>query len=170
MTSKTIKARDLAFKKHKNQRYGVYPYEIHLTNVVSVLLHFGFTFKDEEIIIAAWLHDIIEDTDIDKTYITTHFGENISAIVKAVSNHKNDKKTKQENKRTTFSEISKIEKAIIVKLADRITNVEFSVLHGNNHMITKYKKEQLLIDELIAPKLNSEKPKKMYSYLKEIIT
>lgn len=170
MTTKIIKARDLAIEKHKNQQYGMYPYEVHLTNVVSVLLHFGFTFEDEEIITAAWLHDIIEDTDIDQLYITTHFGENISAIVQAVSNHKDKTNTKLENKHITFSNIAVNEKAIIVKLADRIANVEFSVLHGNKKFLDKYKKEQLIIDALVLPKITVKKAKNMYAHLKKMIS
>ena len=171
MKLRTIKARNLALEKHKNQRYGIYPYEVHLTNVVSVLLHFGFTFEEDELIIsAAWLHDIIEDTAIDEAYVSTHFGEEICEIVSAVSNHRDEANTKLENKRITFSKIAINEKAIIVKLADRIANVEFSILHENVKLINKYKKEQLLIDELVAPKITTEKTQKMYTHLKKMIS
>ena len=169
MTCRTIKARNIAFEKHKDQRYGIYPYEVHLTNVVNVLLHFGFNIKDDELIVSAWLHDIIEDTDFDKSLLTTYFGENIRSVIEAVSNHKDSTKTKLENKRITFIKISGNEKAIIVKLADRIANVEFSLLHGSLDKLKKYKEEQFLLDELIQPKINTEKATKMFSYLKEMI-
>ncbi len=169
MTCRTIKARNIAFEKHKNQRYGIYPYEVHLTNVVSVLLHFGFNFKDDELIVSAWLHDILEDTDFNKTLLSTYFGENIRGIIEAVSNHNDGAKTKLENKRITFIKISGNEKAIIVKLADRIANVEFSLLHGTIEKLNNYNEEQFLLDELILPKIKNDKVIHMYNYLKNML-
>ncbi len=114
------------------------------------------------------MHDIIEDTDISDLYLSTHFGESISQIVKAVSNHKDETKTKLENKRITFSKIAENEQAIIVKLADRIANVEFSLLHGNIKLLDKYKKEQLLIEELFPSVIKSIKAQKLFVHLKEL--
>jgi len=58
------KASDYAIEKHGNQKYGgEIAYHKHLEEVYKVLLRFGFTEeKDLDILIASFLHDIIEDT------------------------------------------------------------------------------------------------------------
>lgn len=167
---KVIKARDYAVKKHNSQRYGSYPYEVHLTNVVSILLHFGAQLqKNTDLFSAAWLHDVIEDTDADKAWITSNCGEDVREIVELVSNIKNPSKTKLENKEITFENIATNQNAIIVKLADRIANVEFSLLHGNIEMIKKYKDEQSLIRDLISHKIETTIGKRLFLHLEEII-
>ena len=169
ITCRTIKARNLALEKHKNQKYGIYPYEVHLTNVVNVLLHFGISFKDDVLIMSAWLHDILEDSNISKSLLSISFGEEVKKIVELVSNCNDTAKTKNENKRTTFERIAINQKAIVVKLADRIANVEFSLLHGNLDMLKKYEKEQILIDELIRTNITSNIGKELYEHLQKII-
>ena len=59
------KARYLAIELHSGQFYGSYPYIKHCEDVFKVLKH--FKVLNEEILIAALLHDTIEDTPI--TYI-----------------------------------------------------------------------------------------------------
>ncbi len=169
MSYRTIAARNLAFEKHKNQQYGSYPYNIHLTNVVSVLLHFGVNYEDDILIMSAWLHDILEDTALDKVLLSRCFGEEVRTIVELVSNQKDNTITKEENKKETFKRISTNQNAIIVKLADRISNVEFSLVYGNISKLRKYKKEQALIEKLIATKVCTDIGNKMYTYLDNII-
>lgn len=166
MSCRTIKARNFALEKHKNQKYSIYPYEIHLTNVVNVLLHFGLSLDEDTILMAAWLHDIVEDTRIDKSLLSEYFGEEVREIVELVSNQKDKSRTKEENKRVTFERIATNQKAMIVKLADRITNVEFSLLHGNIDKLEKYKKEQPLIEAAFESKINTSLGLIMYQYLK----
>ena len=169
MTLRTIKARNLALEKHKKQKYGMYPYEVHLVNVVNVLLHFGVTFENDVLIMSAWLHDIIEDTDIGQSFLITNFGEEVNEIVKLVSNQNDVTKSKEENKRATFEKIITNQNAIIIKLADRIANVEFSLLHGSLDKITKYKKEQEMINEIFKHQITTARGKIMFSYLNKIM-
>ena len=167
---KIIKSRNYAIDKHKSQRYGSYPYEVHLTNVVSILLHFGAQLqKDTDLFSAAWLHDVIEDTDADKAWITSNCGEDVRKIVELVSNIKDPSKSKLENKEKTFKYIATNQDAIIVKLADRIANVEFSLLHGNIEMIKKYKEEQSLIRDIISHEIETTIGKRLFLHLEEII-
>lgn len=41
-------ARKFAIEKHYGQHYGIYPYEIHLGNVVSVLMRFSILPTNQE--------------------------------------------------------------------------------------------------------------------------
>ena len=61
------KAKEFAIKAHGNQKYGKLPYEYHLQQVVSKLMLWrdfnAFPITDEYIAVA-WLHDVLEDTDV----------------------------------------------------------------------------------------------------------
>ncbi|MCH2035214.1 MAG: HD domain-containing protein [Tenacibaculum sp.] len=168
-TLRTIEARNLAIKLHNNQKYGNCPYIVHLTNVVNVLLHFGTTLEEDVLLMSGWLHDIIEDTNIDLNFIKNTFGEEVKEIVLLVTNQNYSNKTNEENKIETFKRIITNQNAIIVKLADRIANVEFSLLHSNIDKITKYKKEQVLINMIFESNITTEKGNVLFNYLNKIM-
>ena len=60
-------AKAFAIKAHGEQRYGDLLYAAHLAAVEEVLLRFGF--RDEALLNAAWLHDVVEDTEIRLNFI-----------------------------------------------------------------------------------------------------
>ncbi|NJK44821.1 MAG: hypothetical protein HC933_11530 [Pleurocapsa sp. SU_196_0] len=69
---KLRQARTLALEAHADQRYGDQPYVVHLERVVSVLEQFGVTpetSSGEALLCAAWLHDSLEDTNLEATRI-----------------------------------------------------------------------------------------------------
>ena len=60
-------AHAVAVAAHGEQRYGAQPYEHHLAKVVEVLKRFGASIEDPAtapLIVAGWLHDVLEDTPI----------------------------------------------------------------------------------------------------------
>ena len=82
-------AKKFAQEKHKNQKRkdGVTPYSDHLEGVVNRLKNLGFTDKD--VLCAAWLHDIIEDTDVTFDQINERFGREVAVIVLSLSKDQN---------------------------------------------------------------------------------
>ena len=54
----------------------------HATSVALIVADFGF---DEDTVIAALLHDTLEDTNLDPDWIETRFGELVLAMVRDVS-------------------------------------------------------------------------------------
>ena len=66
-----LKAYKLAYEAHKNQRRrSGEPYIMHPVAVAEILFKFGM---DNECIIGALLHDVVEDTDYDIDYIKGKF-------------------------------------------------------------------------------------------------
>jgi (p)ppGpp synthase/HD superfamily hydrolase len=63
------------------------PYILHLSAVALILARLGF---DEPTLIAALLHDVIEDTDATLDDITDHFGPTVADTVRHCSEIKND--------------------------------------------------------------------------------
>ena len=81
-SKKTVEsAKKFACEKHRNQKRkdGITPFSDHLQGVVNRLKNLGVS--DQEVISAAWLHDIIETTDCTFEEINEIFGNTISVLV-----------------------------------------------------------------------------------------
>jgi len=121
----------MAIHAHQGQTYDeVYPYEKHLRDVVNVVKRFGFSGK---YIIASWLHDIIEDTSLSYNKVKKFYGYEVAEMVYCVTDELG--RNREEKKRKTLPKTASNPDAIIVKLADRIANIE----HGGK--IDMYAKE-----------------------------
>lgn len=111
-------ARDFAIAAHGDQKYGDAPYRSHLFAVVAVLRDFGYRGKYE---IAGWLHDVVEDCGVSLSEIKARFGSDVVAIVHAVSGEGD---SRAERIASIYEKIDGCRPAAVVKLADRIANVE----------------------------------------------
>ena len=89
ITDIILGTKKFAQEKHKNQKRkdGVTPYSDHLEGVVNRLKNLGVTDKD--VLCAAWLHDIIEDTDVTFDQINERFGREVAVIVLSLSKDQN---------------------------------------------------------------------------------
>jgi (p)ppGpp synthase/HD superfamily hydrolase len=124
-------ARMVAVKLHAPQSYDeIYPYEKHLDDVVEVLKRFGFSGV---YIIAAYLHDSMEDGAISYNKIKRHFGLEVAEMVYCVTDELG--RDRKEKKEKTLPKTASNPKAIVLKLGDRIANIE----HGGK--VDMYAKE-----------------------------
>lgn len=122
------KASEFALHWHKDQKYGRKPYHVHLLDVVEVLRRFiDWDELPQELIDAAWLHDTIEDTGASQTEIEVLFGKRVADLVHAVTNESGVNRKERHEK--TYPKIRAIDRAITIKLADRIANVEQAISH-----------------------------------------
>lgn len=104
----------------KGLLYGVLPYTHHLAAVESVLREFGE--NRIELLVAAWLHDIVEDTDVKLRDVEENFGEEVSRLVGAVTSE--DGENRKIRNALTYPKIREAgQDAVRLKLADRIANV-----------------------------------------------
>lgn len=115
---------------HGDQKYGKktdIPYAYHLQEVVDTLLKFGVTAeKDPHLHAAAWLHDVVEDTDATIQDIKDDFGYHIGDLVDLVTNPKGMKNRKEKHA-VVYPKIKGKMTATALKLADRIANVTESI-------------------------------------------
>jgi (p)ppGpp synthase/HD superfamily hydrolase len=78
---------------------------------------------DTNLVIAALLHDAIEDCEVPRELITETFGEDVASIVQEVTDDKSlPKQTRKEEQIKTASKKSK--RAKLLKLADKTSNRE----------------------------------------------
>ena len=115
----------LAAEAHKEQRRKTgEPYIIHpiaVARIVAEELELG-----ANPVIAAFLHDVVEDTDYTIEDIRERFGEDVAFLVGVVTKQKKDKyeKSKQvDNYRQILASVQYDVRAILIKLADRLHNM-----------------------------------------------
>lgn len=125
-SEKIKKAYTLAYEAHKNQRRrSGEPYIMHPVAVAKILYELGM---DNECIIGALLHDVVEDTTYDLDFIREKFGEEVAVLVDGVTKlGKIPLSTKEEvqaeNIRKMFIAMNQDVRVIIIKLADRLHNM-----------------------------------------------
>lgn len=134
MTNKE-RALMVADKAHANQTYDIYPYGYHIRQVVKIAEELGY---DESIIVACALHDTLEDTDLSYNDIKKAFGEEVAEIVYCVTDELG--RNRRERKINTYPKIKANWKAVVVKICDRIANVNQSIMY-NKQLFDMYKKE-----------------------------
>jgi (p)ppGpp synthase/HD superfamily hydrolase len=118
------------------------PFFTHPINVALILLTYS---QDQEAVVAALLHDTVEDTQLSIANIKALFGEQVAFIVRKVTNledqlrrialgdHENiERLIKDENKR-----------ALYVKLADRMHNMR--TIEGHSSL----KKQKYIANETL---------------------
>lgn len=123
------KAFNLANEYHGDQkRKSGEPYIIHPIAVCDILVDLGM---DCQSLVAALLHDVVEDTPYTIEQLTDDFGEEVALLVDGVTklgkvqlNSSEAKEEQQaENIRKMLLAMSKDIRVIIVKLADRVHNM-----------------------------------------------
>lgn len=127
----------VAEKAHANQSYDIYPYMYHVRKVAAVAQQLGY---DESIIVACILHDTLEDTSLSYNDLKSYFGTEVAEIVYAVTDELG--RNRKERKSKTYPKIRANWKAAVVKVCDRIANVEHSSTHGNAKLFKMYEEEQ----------------------------
>lgn len=119
-------AYDFSAMAHEGQtRKSGEPYLIHPLEVAKIMVQLRM---DDASIMAAILHDTIEDTSVTKEDIEKRFGQDVAHIVDGVTKISKIKFTNQqerqaENYRKMILAMSKDIRVIMVKLADRLNNM-----------------------------------------------
>lgn len=139
-------AHSIQTKDGNPQQYDGKPYTAHLAEVESVLIRFGYNSESsitaQNLLVAAWLHDILEDTTVTYEELMSSMGKEVADLVYAVTNESGANRKERHLK--TYPKIISHPDAIILKLADRIANTEASVnlsKNGSVHFLKMYKKE-----------------------------
>lgn len=111
---------------HGEQKRGTgEPYIIHCIYVASILSDMKM---DVQTLMAALVHDCIEDTDITKEHLAKSFGEDVATLVDGVTKlgklpFKSFEDYQAENLRKMFLVMAKDIRVVLIKLADRTHNM-----------------------------------------------
>lgn len=115
-----------AEQAHESQRRrSGEPYVIHPLAVADILSNMRM---DHESLIAAMLHDVIEDTGVEKSALAQQFGNNVAELVDGVSKltqmeFRSKAEAQAENFQKMTMAMANDIRVILVKLADRLHNM-----------------------------------------------
>jgi guanosine-3',5'-bis(diphosphate) 3'-pyrophosphohydrolase len=100
------------------------PYLEHLLEALEVLVR-GAGVTDPDVLCAAVLHDVLEDTACTPAEITQHFGARVTELVRWVTIPESTPEDKQAVKEAYLRRLAGApDDAKLVKLADRVSNVQ----------------------------------------------
>ena len=132
-------AKLFATQAHGNQQYGREPYFVHLQAVADMVVRLGGDDLAER---AAWLHDVVEDTDVTVEQLVEHFDVKVVIAVQLLT------KKPDVIYEDYIARIRENPLALLVKKADTLCNLIQSTLQGNRKRIMKYTTQlQLLTAE-----------------------
>lgn len=121
-----MKAYSFSHKAHQNQkRYSGQPYLSHPLEVADILADLNM---DTITIVAALLHDVVEDTQVKLEEINDAFGEEVAMLVNGVTklskiSFRTQEERQVESFRKMFLAIAEDIRVILIKLADRLNNM-----------------------------------------------
>lgn len=140
-------AREYAISMHGDQPYGPYTHEYHLGEVADFLAKLGYGWV---YLTSAWLHDVVEDTEPDKTpeqrlnAIVFGFGDTVGKMVWAVTGIKWIDGVKQNRKQCNaqmYAKIAAFPEAAPLKGGDRYANMKACLDFDDEDKAGMYLKE-----------------------------
>lgn len=143
-----------AVKAHKKQdRDGEcpLPYATHPVDVLNLIRYDGGV-TDEELLAAALLHDVLEETDLDYDDLAAEFGTRVARVVKELTREEPDhaglspEEIWQVRTQTMLDEIDRMsDEAKVIKLADRASNLRAALLTRTGEDLNNYVRQSHLI-------------------------
>ena len=150
-----------AEEKHKDQkRKDGSPYIIHPMAVAEIVAEMGL---DTDAVLAALLHDCIEDTDATFEDIAQRFGEMVAYLVEGVTkltraNFSSSEEQQMENLRKMFMAMSQDIRVVLIKISDRLHNMRTMQYQSQPKQISKCR-ETMDIYAPLAHRLGMQKIK-----------
>jgi len=158
-TGLILKALRFSAEKHTDQRRKdakSSPYINHPIQVAETLWSVGGV-RDVNLLVAAILHDTIEDTDTTPKELETEFGEEVLSLVLEVTDDKS--LPKQTRKQLQIEHAPhKSERAKMLKIADKLNNIHDIVKSPPSNWTLERKQEYLLWTEKVVAGLRGVSP------------
>ena len=145
-----LKAFELADKAHEGQfRASGEPYIMHPLAVADILAHLQI---DHITLMAALMHDVVEDTSYSKEDLEEMFGSEVAFLVDGVTKlnqfqYETKEDRQMENYRKMILAMAKYVRVVVIKLGDRLHNMR-TLKHMRSDKQKRIAKETL---EIFAP-------------------
>ena len=136
--------RQFARKRHRGQKWAGMDYSVHLglgaASVECWAQSFGFSVVDiNRLVAAAWLHDVVEDTDTSVEEVRELAGDGVAKLVWAVTDEPGV--SRKERKEKTLPKIRTCPLAVLIKLCDREVNVTKARSNNDGRYFSMYQNE-----------------------------
>ena len=159
---------DYATKMHEGQtRLNGEPYINHPLHVVQNVLKYKKSKNIEELLMAACLHDIIEDTEATYYDITSKFGPMVASLVLELTTDEDMKNALGKKQYLSIKMRNMSSWALVIKLCDRLDNVNDLINCNNEEFKNKYINETICILNYLI--INRELSKTHLTIIEQII-
>lgn len=154
-----IDAYKLAEHAHSGQfRRSGEPYIIHPVGVTQILADLG---ADTDTIVAALLHDVVEDTPVTRDQIAQRFGKHVGLLVDGVTKiekvaARSASEREAESLRKMILAIAEDLRVVLIKIADRMHNMR-TIHHMPRHKQAIKARETLTIYAPLAHRLGMQR-------------
>ena len=138
---------------HRDHKYGELDYIEHIYKVVN---NVKSVEQNSTIIAAAYLHDTIEDGNVSYSFLKKLIGEEVTNIVFRVTDERGNNR-REKHEKTYKPKIQNHYGPTIIKLSDRLANIEANT---NHQKMLMYIKEHKYFIENISPEFDVIKEKK----------
>lgn len=153
LTTTETAARAFALRAHGDQRYGAFPYIVHLDAVHRQAVVFDL---DPGIRVAAFLHDVLEDTATTPAELHAAFGPDVAGLVEAVTGRGPNRRARVADAHPKI--VAGGERPALLKACDRIANGEASeslAAQGDEGLLRMYWREhpafRAMVLEAVGP-------------------
>jgi len=148
------RARAFAWGAHSGigqvRKYSGQPYAVHCADVVRIMLEHAVTPITAEQIAAAWLHDVVEDTQVGLDTISLEFGREVADMVSDLTDISRPGDGNRRVRKQIDLEHSRQASAAsqTVKLADLISNAPSITEHDPGFARVWLREKARLLDVL----------------------
>jgi (p)ppGpp synthase/HD superfamily hydrolase len=144
-----------AERAHREQKYGGRPYIEHLVEVHGLVS--AFAPEDIELRQAAFLHDVIEDTEVGFEKVRDVFGVRVAALVLSVTSI--GLGSRADRNPVVYKSIAlEGPDALLLKLCDRLANVRNCWKYQNPLLFMYYKEHPYFRETLLVVGGKREEP------------
>jgi len=155
LVHKALKRAVKAHKKQDRDGEAPLPYATHPVDVLN-LLRYDADVTDEEILAAALLHDVVEETDVELGDIEEEFGARVARIVGELTREEPDRtglsaeEIWQVRTQVMLEEIDRMsDEAKLIKLADRASNLRSALLTRTADALNNYiRQSHIILDHI----------------------
>jgi len=151
LVHRALKRAVRAHKKQDRDGETPLPYVTHPVDVLN-LLRYDASVIDEEILAAALLHDVIEESQFSLSAIESEFGARVARLVKELTREEPDRTGLSEEEvwqvrtQTMLEEIDRMsDDAKTIKLADRASNLRVALLTRSGESLMNYVRQSCFI-------------------------
>lgn len=144
------RAVDFAVKAHGNQlrKYTGEPYAVHLAAVARIVASVP---HDENMLAAAWLHDVLEDTEASFEELKAVVGQDVASLVLWLTDYKTSAGNRATRKAYDRDRLASSPAAAkTIKLADLIDNTPSIVEHDKKFARVYLDEKALLLPALMG--------------------
>lgn len=131
----------------QKRKYTGEPYIVHPAEVVEILR--GRSYTTPEMLAAAWLHDVLEDTQVNPMDLDAMFGRDISLMVVYLTDVPRDYGNRETRKAADLRRLSDAPFEVqTIKVADMISNTSTIVKYDPNFAKVYLQEKAALLDAM----------------------